>query len=349
VFLKIVRVQRRSEFFTFLNLVDRIYGQNSPFALANRQKTSLLLHPGTNPALSHVRLALFIAYENNKPAGRIACAVDEFYREKKTVFFGAFEAVPSEKVTPGLMEKAEEWLRKQKCEIVIGPVLVNTNQQVGLLVNGPPPFAGHPLPYNPPYYRELLENYGYKKLTDLLVYQWSTETTLPENINRVARRATCHPEVMVQPLNFSMSFYEQVKAVHYILNRSMERNWGYIPLTISETRAILTHFKRIADPRLLLLARVGHQPAGICFCVPLPGKIDKKPAFRLALLAVVPEFRQRGIDALLLKNCHSVLPRGSQVEISQIHEGNIAVLKMVQRVTTQPPVRRYRVYQKNIP
>ncbi len=64
-----------------------------------------------------------------------------FAGRKKTGFFGAFEAVPSEKVTRGLMEKAEEWLRKQKCEIVIGPVLVNTNQQVGLLVNGPPPFA----------------------------------------------------------------------------------------------------------------------------------------------------------------------------------------------------------------
>ncbi|MCS5695752.1 hypothetical protein NZJ93_06575 [Desulfofundulus thermocisternus] len=43
-----------------------------------------------------------------------------------------------------------------------------------------------------------------------------------------------------------MPFYEQVKAVHYILNRSLERNWGYIPLTIAETRAILTHFHTAA-------------------------------------------------------------------------------------------------------
>ncbi|AEG15897.1 hypothetical protein Desku_2362 [Desulfofundulus kuznetsovii DSM 6115] len=346
--LGIVRVQNRAQFFSFLGLAELIYGRDSRAALANRRETALLFDPGANPALRHVRPALFLALQNDKPVGRIACAVDEFCREENTGFFGAFEAVRDEQIARALMEEAGKWLGEQKCEKMIGPAMVNTNQQVGVLIDGfsaPPTFV---LPYNPPYYRELFESCGCKKLADLLAYQWSTEDTLPEEINRAARRARRYPGTVVQPLNSCLPFNRQVEAVHYILNRSMERNWGYIPLTLPEVLAILTHYQRVADPRLLLLARVDHRPAGICFCIPrLEGPVGK-PVFRLALLAVVPEFRQRGIDALLLETCHAALPPGSQIEMSQIHEGNSVVLKMVQRVTPHPPVRRYRVYQRSI-
>ncbi|SHI45789.1 hypothetical protein [Desulfofundulus thermosubterraneus] len=346
--LRVVRVQNRTQFFSFLELAEYIYGRNSQAALANRRETALLLDPGANPALRHVQLALFLALQNGKPVGRIACAVDDFCRDANTGFFGAFEAARDEQVTRALMEEAGKWLREQKCWKMTGPAMANTNQRVGVLIDGfsaPPTFM---LPYNPPYYKELFESCGCKKLADLLAYQWSAEDTLPEVIKRAARRARRYQGTVVQPLNSCLSFHRQVEAVHYILNRSMKRNWGYIPLTLPEVLAILTHYQRVADPRLLLLARVDHQPAGICFCIPQPGEPEGKPAFRLALMAVVPEFRQRGIDALLLETCHAALPPGSQIEISQIHEGNSVVLKMVQRVTPHP-VRRYRVYQRSIP
>ncbi|WP_307401297.1 hypothetical protein [Desulfofundulus luciae] len=347
--MRVVRVQNRAQFSSFLGLAELIYGRGSQAALANRRETVLLFDPRANPALWHVRLALFLALQNDKPVGRVACAVDEYCREENTGFFGAFEAVRDEHITRALLEAAGKWLREEKCQRMIGPAMVNTNQRVGVLIDGfsaPPAFV---LPYNPPYYRELFENCGCQKLADLLAFQWLAKEALPEEIKRAARRARRYAGTVVRPLNPGLPLNREVEAVHYILNCSMKQNWGYIPLTRTEVLAILTHYQRVADPRLLLLAQVDHRPAGICFCIPQPEKSEGKPTFRLALLAVVPEFRQRGIDALLLEACHAALPLFSRIEMSQIHEDNTVVLKMVKRITPHPPVRRYRVYQRNTP
>ncbi|MGB9825170.1 MAG: N-acetyltransferase, partial [Desulfofundulus sp.] len=199
--LKVIRVQNMAQFSSFLGLAELIYGRNSRTALANRRETVFLFDPRTNPTLHHVRLALFLALQNERPVGRIACAVDEYCREETTGFFGAFEAVPDEQIALALLEAAGRWLQGEKCRRMVGPATVNTNQRVGLLIEGfsaPPAFA---LPYNPPYYQELFENCRCKKLTDLLAFQWLAGEPLPEEIKRVARRARRYAGTKVYPLN----------------------------------------------------------------------------------------------------------------------------------------------------
>ncbi len=347
--LTVMRVQNRAQFSSFIGLAGLIYDRESRAALANQRETLLLFDPRTNPVLQHVQLALFLALKNGSPVGRVACVVDEYCRDQNTGFFGAFETIQDEQIARILLETAGNWLSKQKCRRMIGPATVNTNQRVGLLIEGfstPPAFL---LPYNPPYYQELLEKCGCHKLTDLLAFQWSVKEGLPQEIKRAARRARRYAGTVVRPLNPGWQFYRDADMVRYVLNRSLEQNWGYIPLTRTEVLATLTYYQKVADPRLLLVAEVNHRPAGICFCVPQPERFETNPSFRLALLAVVPEFRLRGIDALLMESCHAVLPPHSLVEISQIHEQNAVVLKMVKKATQDPPVKRYRVYQRTIP
>ena len=118
-----------------------------------------------------------------KLSGRIASIVNqrhiEFHNEKAG-FFGFFESVNDHAVSDALLDKASETLGNEGMEIMRGPMSFSTNEECGLLLEG---FDSPPMlmmPYNPPYYHDLMENYGMKKAKDLFAYILDTPDELPD-------------------------------------------------------------------------------------------------------------------------------------------------------------------------
>ena len=136
------------------------------------------LSPARNPALASVEMGLFMA-ESSSPGlgtdqvvGTIAALVDRQARDEGVAFFGMFEAINNEEVVAALLEKAEEWVsqRMPEVELMRGPVGLDCPYVPGVLADGYNCPPSRFMPYNPPYYAELIEAAGYSGAGELLVY-----------------------------------------------------------------------------------------------------------------------------------------------------------------------------------
>jgi hypothetical protein len=332
--LEIKFVKSRSDMINFLNLPKFIYGH---------QKFCPPTTPLQIPNSTHYQF--FLALENNQPVGRVAAIINSRYIEPDTGFFGALEAIQQPAVGRELLRNAEEWLAAQKIKRIVGPATMNTNQQVGVLIKGfeepPTPF----IPYNPPYYQDLVEGFGFHKLTDLLSYSYSLKQKIPPFLKKIARRAKQKTGLTLRSLN---TFYlrPNVQAIQYILNEAMINNWGYIPLTSREISSLVYYCLSKGDPSLASIITMGKKPAAFSLCLPVTRSGLRA---RMAFLAVVPAFRMLGLESLLItRTIEIVQSRGhSTLEISQVDEKNEAMQKIITKFSC-PLIKCHRVYQKNI-
>jgi hypothetical protein len=111
----------------------------------------------------------FLAYKDGKLAGRIDAHIDhqyEKYHDRETGFFGFFECINDQEVANALFEAAEEWLLEKGKSKILGPECFTIYDETAMLYEGYDSTPTILLPYNPPYYHDLVKGYGFKKAID---------------------------------------------------------------------------------------------------------------------------------------------------------------------------------------
>jgi L-amino acid N-acyltransferase YncA len=230
---------------------------------------------------------------------------------------------------------------------MIGPATFNTNQQVGMLVEGYQQGYQHMMPFNPPYYPELIEAAGMEKLTDLLTFRWRREQGVPAKVAAAAKRAAGISGVTLRRINLYQPAAD-IDLVRAVFNKSMSANWGFIPLTRAEVASMLSYCSSFADPDLLLTVLVNNQPAGILMFTPSP--FPSRPGLksvRAAILGVVPEYRRKGLDSLMMEQAIKNLLKSGyhEADLSQVHEDNNIMIKIITRIFEGDQTRRFRIFQ----
>jgi hypothetical protein len=148
----------------------------APGVISERRRA---LDPGKNPALAHIRLGLFMAESRtlDEIVGAIAVWFDSRGDAVRSTpgagCFGLFESVNEGEVISGLLEAADTWLREHLpgAGSLRGPMDPDPCRSPGLLVEGYNHKPAVLMPYNPPYYAELIEDAGYEPNTELLAYR----------------------------------------------------------------------------------------------------------------------------------------------------------------------------------
>lgn len=302
--------------------------------------------PSSNPVQQHLKNGYFIVYRDGFPVGRIAAIKDFLIPDRETGFFGCFECQKDPEAVSALVDAAFQWLVRNGCSKMIGPATFNTNQKVGLLVDGlhrgPQPL----LPYNPPYYGPLLEKAGLVKHTDLLTFSWRKEMGIPEKVARAAEKVRITTDASIRRINpFNIRF--EAPLVRDLFNGSMSANWGFIPLTFEESAAMLDYCSMFADPDLIITVWYTGRPAGITIFLPtdISGKAPSRTV-RAAIMGVLPQYRHRGLDSYMIEYLiNTMLRKGYEAaDISMIHEENAVMLKIVTQVIGAELSGRYRVY-----
>ena len=160
------------------------------------------LDSSKNPFFRHAEVALFLARRDGKLVGRIAAVEDRNYNAFhgcKVAYFGLFECIDDPGVAAALVAAAKNWARWRGLIQIIGPMNLSTNQECGLLVDG---FDSSPyvmMPYNPPYYADLVEACGFRKAKDLYGFERSAKVPAPERFVRVADKIRAHEGITVRP------------------------------------------------------------------------------------------------------------------------------------------------------
>jgi glycosyltransferase involved in cell wall biosynthesis len=158
----------------------------------------------------------------------------------------------------------------------------------------------------------------------------------------------------------------QVEIFRELYNIAWQDNWGFTPMTHAEARWMAKHLKPLLVPSLALIAEVERCPIGFLILLPdynqvlrhLNGRLGPVGLLkflwyrrrirdaRLILLGVRPEYRGKGVDALLYFFATRALNQRGFIhaEISWVLEDNWIVLRLVER-WGGVPYKRYRIYE----
>lgn len=321
----VVRPARsRSERKQFLQYPWRQY-QGDPYWIPPlRLDQKELVNYKRHPFYDHAEIETFLATRDGRPCGRVAAIVNHGHNERfeeKRGFFGFFESVEDQRVADALFDAARDWLAAQGMKAIRGPANPSLNYECGLLVEG---FDSSPffmMTYNPPYYGQLIENYGFAKAQDLYAYWGHVEMldTLDEKLAFVTEAARERFSIHVRPLD-KKRFRREVESFLDIYNKSMAGTWGFVPLSADEIRHLAAGLRHLIVPELALMAEVDGKPIGACFGLldynPRIREIDGKlfpfgflklvtnrraiKKVRLIATNVVPEYQRWGVGLVLL-------------------------------------------------
>ena len=286
-----------------------------------------LLDRKKNPFFEHAEAEYFLAERSGRVVGRIAAIANRLHNEThqdKVGFFGFFECEYDEGAIHALFAAATEWVRARGLDTLRGPASFSVNDECGLLVDGydtPPTLM---MPHNPPWYQRVIEAEGFKKAKDLLVYRGGYEASyipVPERLARATELIRQRQGVTLRPFNMA-DFKNEVEKIKVLYNQAWEKNWGFVPMTDKELDHLADQFKPIAIPELIPFAEHNGQIIGFGLCLPdlnaifrrhrsgrltpalladllLTLRFNRLRRLRILLLGIVPEWRGKGVDAML--------------------------------------------------
>ncbi len=366
--IAIQEVKTKADLKAFLRFPWEIY-RNNPHWVPPLLKEQAFLFSPKNPFLHHAEIVPYVAVRNDVVVGRIAAIVDENYiefQQDHAGFFGFFEAAEDPEVARALADHVRGYLRERGLKVMLGPMNPSTNDECGLLIEG---FDSHPyfmMPYNPPYYQDLLEGCGLRKVKDLYANLMINDGSIPERLLRISDRVKKRaPGLVIRPLDFK-KLEEEVAKVKEIYNGAWQYNWGFVPLTDAEMDLMVKKMKPLAVPDLVLLAEMEGETVGFALALPnynlvlkrLNGRLGllglvkflyyarKIDEIRVLILGVKPEYQKRGIEALLYLE---IFKRGQargykRGEMSWILEDNHLMQKGIEALGGRR-YKTYRIYQ----
>lgn len=305
--------------------------------------------PNPDPLFYRVEAQPFLAVRNGCVAGRLVACVNGALAGQ-TGYFGYYESINDPMVAAELLKAAAGWLVARGRDCIIGPVDLSPHERLGMLVDGFQGYHMPGMPYNPPYYGALMEECGLISEMDLLAYRYDLRRPLPDKLCRIAERARRSGVLQLRSINFEALDAEGA-LFSEIHNESMKEVWGYVPLAPQEGAAILGKLKQVCDPDLLLLAEVSGEPAAMCLILSLSGRrpftLAAGSVARLAILAVLPEYRFKGLEAaLIMEGARRAAAKGVyNIEISQVAQSNNMMIKILYGLGLTKENRIYRIYR----
>ncbi len=329
--LKIRQIDSKADKKKFIKLSWKVFEGDSRWIAPLIMERMEFLDPKKNPFFEHGEVALFLAERDGEAVGRISAQVNRAHNEyhnDKTGFFGFYECLDDEEASTALLKTAEDWLRKQDCDKVLGPVSFDMgNGEAGVQVSGFELPLIYLFPYSKTYYGGLIEKAGYEKAKDL--FGWIYDIgKIPDAPMQIAEAVEKHPGLVVRPVDLK-NIKRDIVIIKDIFNECWKKNWGFVPWTDSEVNMIAQNMKMILKPEITAIAEVDGEPAGMMLSLPnalelfdgLNGrlfpfgllkllwrsKFQKYKCARLFLLGVMPKFRGAelgGLSVLLYIKAH---------------------------------------------
>ena len=328
-----------------------------------------------NPHFGECEQAYFLAEENGKVVGRIACLVMHRFNEKKDskyARFTRFDVIDNEEVAHALLAAAEDWAKAQGMEYIHGPLGYDDLEREGLMVYGFDEPGSFITSYNYAYYQGFIENYGYKPDARWVEWKFKMPQPIDERVDRIAnlveKRYGFHEH---EVKNVDELIKKHGDEFFDLIDESFEELYGTFPFNDELRKQVIATFRLVLDKRFLCLV-FDKQEKLIGFGLTWPSlakamketdgralpfgfikwlKSIKNPkAIEFGIIAVKKEYQKLGVTAFIIKKVLeriSKLPRleyavtGVQLETNT---GAITSLEMFDREL----IRRKTCYIKKI-
>ena len=309
----------------FITMAVPLYREDPHYIQPLDADVAAVFDPQANPRFQHGNCARWVLLDPaGKPIGRIAAFFEE--RTNPTELWaggcGFFECIDDQNAANLLFDTAKAWLMEQGVEAMDGPInFGNRERWWGLLVEGyhPPCYCCN---YNPPYYQQLFETYGFQVYFRQFTYRREITLPLSSKVGEKALHALTDSGYTFSHIDRNQ-LGKAAEDFRLVYNAAWARHEGVNPMSAKNADKLMQSMKSIIDPKIIWFAYHHGQP--VAFWVNIPDVnqlIVKYTRGRLTLAAklrflwnrwrrncktmfgivfgVVPEHQRKGVEAALV-------------------------------------------------
>jgi hypothetical protein len=363
--MKIIRVNDKETRKKFLDAARVIYLNDKTWVCPLDNEIEAIFTPAKNPYYNHGEAERWILEDDkNNLIGRIAAFIDRnlcHSYEQPTGGMGFFECINDKPSAFLLFDTARLWLGERGMEAMDGPInFGETDKYWGLLVDG----FTHPsfeVPYNPTYYQELYESYGFQTYYKMEGFHLDITKPLSERFMKIAEWVSKKPGYEFRHFrwNDQEKFTKNFAEVFNEAWASFKINFE--PLESEYINGVLKKAKAIIDEEFIWLAYFEGKPIAIYLMFPdmnmilkhLNGKLDlfsiikflylknRKTITRAKglLMGVIPKYQGLGIESafiLKIREAFKGKPHYTEVEFSWVADFNPKMRKIFISVGSIP-------------
>lgn len=207
-----------------------------------------------NPSFEHCDAAFFLAYKDNKVAGRILAIINHKANDRwndKRTRFGWIAFIDDTEVSKALLEAAQKWGDSKGMKGIHGPLGFSDLDPEGMLVEG---FDNEPAitsAYNYAYFPEHMELHGFSKSVDWVQSKINASQPVPDKIARINKLIsekyklrTFIPKTKKEAMPYIPKFFN-------VLNIAFKNLYGFTELSENQMKYYTNAYFGFARPELL--------------------------------------------------------------------------------------------------
>ncbi len=327
--ITIKKVETRKDLDAFIRFTNRLYKGNAFFVPNLHLDMLNTLDKRKNPAFEFCEADYFLAYKDGKVAGRIAAIINQRANdvwEKKEARFGWIDFIDDVEVSRALLETAAQWGKERGMEYLQGPLGFTDFDPEGMLVEGYDQLSTMSTIYNYPYYPRHMEQLGFEKDVDWVEYKIYVPDSIPEKYKRIA-------ELVQKKYNLKIKKYTSSKAlardygqkIFQLMNEAYTPLYGFAPLSEGQIELYIKMYLPVIDLRMVtLILDSDDNLVGVGISMPSLSRALQKakgrffpfgwyhvlkalfirhaPVLDLLLVAIKPEYQNKGVNALLFSD-----------------------------------------------
>ncbi len=296
--------------------------------------------------------------------GRVAAFINHNLattHRQPTGGMGFFECVQDKDAAFMLFDACRSWLEHRGMKAMDGPINFGEKERYwGLLVDG----FGHTPPYlmnyNPPYYKDFFEAYGFQNYFDQYVYKIQADVVLPPILEKKYERLTTTQGYHFEHMKMS-EIEKYASDFKTIYNKAWSKAHKHFkPMTTEQAIANFRSIKQVADEELMAFAY--HQGEPVAFFIGIPelnqlfryvnGKLNLMGKIRFLyhrwrgkcrviyglVFGIIPEYQNRGIESGLVMYMKQMVTRTKKYDsmfITWVGDFNPKMIKIVEHIGAQ--------------
>ena len=318
------KIDSKKDYKKFVRFPIELY-KNCENYIPSMESDEIKMTTKRNPHYGECDQAYFLAEQDGKVVGRIACLIMHRYNEKnnsKYARFTRFDIIDDEVVAHSLLSAAVNWAKEMGMEYVHGPLGYDDMEKEGLLVSGFEHKGSFITSYNFDYYQKHIESFGFKPDARWVEWKFNLPQSKNERVDRIAN-------IVEKRYGFHETYYNTINKMikHHrkeffdLLDETFEELYGTFSFNDELRRQLISMFKLVLNEKYLCLV-FDKQNKLIGFGLTWPSLADamkitkgrafpfgwiqwlkaiRKPnAVELGIIAVKKEYQKLGVTAFII-------------------------------------------------
>ncbi|MEO9892880.1 GTP cyclohydrolase [Aurantibacter sp.] len=352
--VNLVEVSSKSEFKSFVKFPFKLYKDSKywvPPIIADELET---FNKDKNPAFKNAEARFFLAYKNNKIAGRIVAIINwlEVNDQKvRKMRFGWFDFIDDVEVSEALLQKVAEIGKEHQLDFIEGPVGFSNLDKVGVLTEGFDHIGSMITWYNHAYYVAHYERLGFevaKKYVENKFPASNADPALFTKLNSLVKR-----RYGLREINFTdtKDVLPMTDKMFDLFNETYSKLSSFVPITEIQKAYFKKKYISFINPEYIKFI-VDKDDKLIAFSIVMPsfsealqkakGRLFPFGIFHLLrakkknrdvlfyLIGIHPEYQNKGVTAIIFNEYYKTF-NDKKIEMcyrTPELEDNIAIRQM---------------------